>query len=1276
MIYLKSLTPAWLLTALSLAAAPALFDFDEGDTNSPTQAGWTSVKLPTLTATSAGITVSVTPVGAVTLDDRDRGTANGGGDFAALWRDFIFANGSSAEGTGMEVTLTDLEAGATYPITLWAYDKSSPNNRVAVWSANDGPSGAFQEKGTLAFNGSDATPASLESYRLDFTVTANEAGQVVLRGLKGPGGANNHNVFLTALQIGEGDPNEPEPPVTGQKLQLSEFLASNATGLRDGFGNRSDWIEIYNPNSEAVDLTGWSLTDNLNQPAKWVFPEGATIPAKSWLVVFASGASLSGPDPQGYYHTSFSLSASGEPLALFRPDTAEPEDVLEMFPPQSPDITYGRLLSTGEWKYLATPTPGAANAAQGYEGVIAPLTFSVTRGFFEEPFELALSTPTEGVVIHYTLDSSVPSATSPVYTSPIPITGTTVVRAVALKAGWLSPKVATHTYIFPDQVVQQPAAPEGFPTTWGTDSEVNNNDGPRNGTVPADYEMDPRVQANALPGYGVKEALLDIPTLSLVLPRDDLFHSSTGIYARPLMRGPAWEREGSLELIFPDGTDGFQENAIVEIHGNSSRRPWRMQKHSFRITFRGSVGATKLRYPIFPDSPLDRWDQIILRACFTDSWGLVSWDPARYRPNDSQYLRDVWMKESFKDMGQPSTHGTFCHLYVDGLYWGLHNPTERLNATYFVDRFGGQEEDWELNADFESPGPRWAAMMAVPTWEAIQTHLDVENFADYMLLHFFADAEDWPHHNGYAATCPAIGFPWRFFVWDQEIVLDNHQMNRFDVNTGAGALFQKLRSFPEFRLLFADRVNKHLFNGGALTAEVAGQRYLALAQIIDKAIVAESARWGDTRSSLPYGTSIQQPSPLDNVNHANYPPAPNGPNFFFTREQSWLVERDNIVNNYLPAIHDTTNSFAFIRKLRSRNLWPSVEPPVFSQHGGAIGADGLTLEISHPGATGTVYYTLDGTDPRESPSGTPRGTLYTAPLSLHQTCVVKARVYQNGTWSALTEARFTAEVPAAADNLVISEIHYAPPAEQALSEFVELRNVSTTPLDLSGVTFVEGISFTFPPQTTLAPDARLVLVRDAAAFAAVYGEDVPVFGQYEGALDNAGETLRLVAADGRLISEITYSPQAPWPTGALGGGYSLTLREGVAPADATHPAAWRESATLGGSPGSSDARPYTLGPPDADDNGDGIPNLIQYALLSGPELKTEPPGAWTLQFTRHAGADAAALSVEVSSDLQTWQPLEATPLVTRDGQGWVETWPLPSPGTAPCFVRLRATLRP
>jgi hypothetical protein len=750
-------------------------------------------------------------------------------------------------------------------------------------------------------------------------------------------------------------------------IVINEFVASNRASLLDGENRSSDWIELYNSARTSTSLTGWSLTDTPDDLQKWTFPANTVIGPGDYLLIFASGRSWDDPiDPKGYLHTNFSLSKKGEYLALVNTEGEIVQAFSPAYPAQYPDLSYGLWQDQGS--FFAVATPGYAND-QPFPGFTDPTLHNVRRGFYHQPFTLTITCATPEATIYYTLDGSEPTQeTGLIYdrSLPIPIVTTTQVRSVAVKPGWRSARISTHSYIFVDHVAQQPTDPPGWPSDWGYSSDAK-------AVVPADYQMDPRVVNSTLPNYSVPEALLDIPTVSISMLPDDFISDSTGIYANPQSR---WERKCSVEYLLPNGGPGFQEDCKIEIHGNASRRPYRMQKHSLRLTFTSQYGSAKLNTPLFPDSTVQEFNQLVLRACFTDSWGLVSWSPSRYRPNDSQYLRDVWMKDSLRAMGQPSSHSNFVHVYVNGLYFGLHNLTERVGEDFFASHLGGQPEDWEVNEDLTSPDTRWQAMMAInPSTPAgyvrIQDYLDIDNFIDYMLLHFYADAEDWPHHNGYAAANAISGDGrYRFFVWDQEIVLDYHgrAASRINSNRGVGALFQKMRTSEEFRLRFADRVHKHCFNQGALSVTASQERYRDLAQRIDKAIVAESARWGDTQISTPYGNSIGQPTPLNNVNHNLYPPAPHGPATFFTREDSWIVERDNIIENYIPAIYDTANSYALVNVLRDAELYPRIEPPLFfinalPDHGGLI-RSGDTLILAHPNEKGVLYYTLDGTDPR------------------------------------------------------------------------------------------------------------------------------------------------------------------------------------------------------------------------------------------------------------------------------------------------------------------------
>jgi hypothetical protein len=1012
---------AVLLLAVSATGGALRIDFTQ--TAGPVEAGYEGYYADHESAATFteqhyiafGTTVAVLPVWpgnpaaeAMQMIDRPSGSS--------LLTDWIGTDARVPNADPLVLVISGLPAGSFW----WTSYHHDPQDQTGLFDVI-----VTDAAGSVTTNGVDISNGALgldDVTRFETAIISDGVNPVYLSfDNQGYVGVSEAFFVMNALVLEALDPSYEEPlPAEVPSLPdivINEFVASNDRSLTDGDGNTPDWIELYNGSSHPVSLAGWSLTDDGRNLRKWPFPPGTVLGAGGYLVVFASGRGETDyVDAKGNLHTNFALDKAGEYLALVGPDGVV-HDYAPSFGLQQTDVSYG--LWQSQFQYFAPPTPGRANA-RGYHGLVGQTRHSHERGFYDEPFDLWMSCDSPEVSIRYTLDGSEPTEQRGVLydpNTPICILTTTCVRSIAYRVSWKSSDVTTHTYIFVDDVARQPANPPGWPSDWGYDSEVK-------GIVPSDYEMDPRVVDTTLPGYSVRDALLDIPTLSVSMLPDDFVGAAGGIYTHPQSR---WERKCSIEYILPDAGPGFQHDCKIEVHGNSSRRPWRMQKHSLRLTFTSQYGPAKLRYPLFPESDVAKFDQLVLRACFTDSWGLVSWMSSRYRPNDSQYLRDVWMKESLRDMGQPSSHGGFVHLYVNGLYFGLFNLTERVADEFLADHLGGRPEDWEINVDLSSPGPRWRAMMAIaPSTPAgyaqMQEFLDVENFADYMLLHFYADAEDWPHHNGYAAANPVSGDGrFRFFVWDQEIVLDYHgrAASRIDTTGGAGDLFQKMRTSEEFRLLFADRVYRHCFHGGALSLAVSRDRYLRVANWIDKAIVAESARWGDTQRSTPYGNTIEQPHPLADFNHNAYPPAPHGPDYYFTREDSWVVERDNIIDNYIPAIHNTANSYALLNVLRAKDLYPNVDPPEFridgiDQHGGRV-ASGAGLTMHAANGQGAIYYTLDGTDPRVPATGSQPGervlvsTGNAGPIALTEDTHVKARVLNNGRWSALHEAIYSVE---------------------------------------------------------------------------------------------------------------------------------------------------------------------------------------------------------------------------------------------------------------------------
>jgi hypothetical protein len=257
--------------------------------------------------------------------------------------------------------------------------------------------------------------------------------------------------------------------------------------------------------------------------------------------------------------------------------------------------------------------------------------------------------------------------------------------------------------------------------------------------------------------------------------------------------------------------------------------------------------------------------------------------------------------------------------------------------------------------------------------------------------------------------------------------------------------------------------------------------------------------------------------------------------------------------------------------------------------------------------------------------------------------------------------------PASPANLRISEIHYHPlnPAE----EFLELTNVGTSPIDLTGVRFTAGIAFEFSgsPSITLAPGGSVLVVRNRAAFEAKYGAG-PIAGEWSPftELSDGGDRLTLVDRAGVIIADFSYDDSPPWPIEADGTGFTLTAIAAPGGPDAGSPDRWRPSRAAGGSPGTSDALAASA-----------FPTLVEYALLGGPDIRPGPAGA-EVTWTERLGADEVVVTPEVSDTLGQWNPatdpgsigLRHTGLTP--GGGRTVTADLPA-GTR--FLRLRVSTR-
>jgi hypothetical protein len=612
----------------------------------------------------------------------------------------------------------------------------------------------------------------------------------------------------------------------------------------------------------------------------------------------------------------------------------------------------------------------AAEASLKKKEALPQVGVSVPRGFYDKVISLALTSPVAGALLRYTLDGSEPAlANGNAYTSPIAVTNTAILRAAAFKDRTRVSAIATHSYIFLDQVVRQRNDPPGFPS------------GPRAWSgQPSAYQMDPRVVNDPLYHDRMKDALQSLPVISIVCYRDDLFGARAGLYLNSMQRGETWERACSAEMLLPGGTTAFQIDCGLRIQGNYNRLPVKSPKHSFRLLFKEKYGATKLHYQMFPDSPLKKFDTLVLRADYNNSW--IHWDPAQ-RPR-AQRTRDAWMKDSHRAMGWVAGHNRYVHLFLDGLYWGVYDVAERPDADFAAAYFGGRSEDYDVVNEFDAKDGTLDAFKALYSirgvaqkapYEKLRSYLDLTQYIDYLLLNYYAGNQDWGENkNWYAIRRHTPPGPFQYIVWDGEQIF--HEVTDDTVSNPYETPFrlaEELKGNAEFRLAFADRVQKHFFNGGALTPASSSVRWMKRAAEVDRAVIAESARWGYYRRNPP-----------------------------FTRDRDWIVEQKRLVRSYFPQ-----RTGIVLGQLRAVGLYPKIAAPTFNQHGGRV-TNGFKLEMTSANG-GSIHYTMDGTDPRTPFTGAvaPQARSYTNALPIAGSLLVKARVFKGGAWSALSETAFT-----------------------------------------------------------------------------------------------------------------------------------------------------------------------------------------------------------------------------------------------------------------------------
>lgn len=500
--------------------------------------------------------------------------------------------------------------------------------------------------------------------------------------------------------------------------------------------------------------------------------------------------------------------------------------------------------------------------------------------------------------IRYTSDCSAPTAESTRYTEPLTLTKTTVLRAVEVKDGEIVSDVSTASYIFVKSVLNQSNYPAGYPSQWGKYTTIE-------GRAKADYEMDPEMTDNSSLRGKIMSGLFELPILSLVADKNHFFsHENDSvnggiyIYTGPPVgdgTGHGWTRPANVELIGGPQQHDLSVGCGVRLHGGHGRLAEKNPKHSFRLVFKKQYGPATLEYPVFGADEPDKFDQLVLRCHFGNSWQHWSSDNRRM----AQYERDVWMRLMQKRMGHVGVNALYVHLFLNGMYWGVYNVAERVDDQFAKNHFGGKKSDYDVIKVEEDGGnhleaaegtlDKWNSLLETAEkaaddsyYEALDSLLDIDNFIDYMIINQYAGNTDWDHHNWFAVRRHGEDSPgFQFLCWDSEVIFVNANENVLGTNNRARptGIFHNLMKNRRFANRYLQRARVVLAEDGVLGQSSVVALWDSLYQTIDKALYDEAARWGDYRRDVHRYTSKGE---------------------LYTVDNHYMAERNRLKNNYFP----------------------------------------------------------------------------------------------------------------------------------------------------------------------------------------------------------------------------------------------------------------------------------------------------------------------------------------------------------------------------------------
>ena len=1012
---------------------------------------------------------------------------------------------------------------------------------------------------------------------------------------------------------------------------INEVMANNESTLADGQGEFDDWVEIYNSGNAAVDLSGYFLSDDAGDVARWQIPlaSGVVVLPGERVVLWLDGDTEDGAD-----HLPFRLAAEGEVLFLTDPDGVTVVDQVTL-PVQHPDISYGRDEATGEFRYLINPTPGMVNDPTGV-AVLEGVTFSEKAGTFELAFDLVLSTTSVGADIRYTLDGTLPtSGNGDVYGGALsisPVSGTSCVRAALfLETTQISP-VETRIFLAvgSDLAGFDSNLPIVLLDSQGDD--YSGDDDPR-----TDYASQPVCSAMIEVGESGRAGVLD--TAQFVGRAGmNVRGASSKTWPKKQFKFETWDEEDN--------------DRDVSLLGMPSESDWLLQAPYFDKTLMRNEFVFHWWREMGYYSPRTRYVEVFLNPDPGEPFGVEHYQGV--------YLLTEKIKRSDErldltrldagDVAEPEITGGYSvqatNLNEDwvngeGTRYKYVDPAEdelRPVQQAWLKDYIEAAEDSVYAANFADPMEGYAKYLDVPSQVDYDIMRELSRNTDGASTFFTIDRGGklkmgplWDYNQALGLSSlgtSALGYGYETFGWNGYYMRAGHWL----------AWWNELDDDPVYQQAWNDRwveLREGVLSTDALLAKIDGD-----AALLDEAQVRNFEKW-DILGVAVYvvnGRTRADPGDLSRDTYAKE----------VTFMRDWVEDRVAWIDSQVPS------------------------PPDFSQNGGAV-VSGYQLTMgegtSFAPFAGDVFYTTDGTDPMNG-----GGVEYTGPVVLNERVRVMARTMgSGGSWSTLRDETFVVGTePPSSANLVISEIHYNPNGSDEL-EFLEIVNRGAVAVNLTGVRLAEAVDFEFGT-IEIDPGEVMVVVEDEVAFGAVFPQGVMIVGQWSGRLSNGGEAIELRDAQGAVLHRVDYGQEGEWPEEADGDGFSLQLSSlSDNPAMAEN---WRLSAVEDGSPGvftevdfytyeewqmehftAGEIGQVEVSGPFADPDGDEMVNLLEFGFASNPnegdgqgaiQLRVESLeidgqlGRYaTLSFTRPLRSELQYV-MEQSSDLLDWK---ASPLI-------------------------------